>query len=60
VEIHRFMAGVWCLLTVPSLLWWGNSVKWVIVISLYANVAAELAGAEGAKADRAARENSNS
>jgi hypothetical protein len=57
VQLHRGMAAVWLLLAIPSLLWWKTSVLWVIVISLYANVAAHLAGAEGAKADRAAKEN---
>ena len=48
------MAAVWVVLTVPSVLWWGNSVKWVIVISLYANFASELAVAAGFKAERSA------
>jgi hypothetical protein len=42
---------------IPSLLFWKNSVLWVILISLYANVAAHMAGAAGAKADRTAQEN---
>lgn len=31
------MVGVWGLLLIPSLIWWKNSILWVIFISIYAN-----------------------
>jgi hypothetical protein len=35
---------VWAILVVPSLLWWKDSVLWVILISLWANIVSHFAG----------------
>jgi 5-bromo-4-chloroindolyl phosphate hydrolysis protein len=35
---------VWVLLVVPSLLWWKESVLWVILISLWANIVSHFTG----------------
>lgn len=40
---HLILAGVWALLVIPTILWWKDSVLWVLIISLYANFASELA-----------------
>ncbi len=45
---HRILASVWAALAVPGTLWWPNSVLFVIIASVYANVASELAAAEAA------------
>jgi len=29
---------VWLLLGIPSLIWWKDSILWVIIISLWANI----------------------
>lgn len=34
---------VWAVLLVPSLLWWKDSILWIIVMSWWANVAASAA-----------------
>jgi hypothetical protein len=40
---HLVLAITWILLVVPALLWWKDSVLFVILLSLYANVEASLA-----------------
>ncbi len=52
VWIHRGLAAFWVILAVPALLWWADSVLFVILVSLYANLASELAAGEAAD-DRA-------
>lgn len=47
--IHRSLAVVWTLLAVPSVIWWKDSIVWVILISLYANVVGHLSAGEAAK-----------
>jgi hypothetical protein len=51
LRIHQVLAGVWAVLLVPSLLWWKDSILWIIVISVYANIAGHWAGVQAAKAD---------
>lgn len=49
--LHLFLAGVWVLLLLPSLLWWSESILWVITISLYANFVGHLSAAQAAQAE---------
>ena len=51
---HRVSAGVWAGLLLPALLWWPESVAFVIVASVYANVKSDWGAAE-ASDDRAIR-----
>lgn len=32
------MTLVWMVLAIPSLIWWSESILWVILISLWANI----------------------
>jgi hypothetical protein len=48
VLFHRASAVVWALLAVPALLWWPDSVAFVIVASVYANVKSDWGAAEAA------------
>jgi hypothetical protein len=41
---------------VPTLLWWKDSVLWVALMSLWANIAAHWSAAKGAQAKKAAEE----
>jgi hypothetical protein len=40
---HRILGWVWILLAVPSVLWWKDSIIWVILLSLYANAESSFA-----------------
>jgi hypothetical protein len=48
VWFHRSCALVWALMAVPALLWWPDSVAFVIVASIYANVKSDWGAAEAA------------
>ncbi|HDT5878386.1 TPA: hypothetical protein QHC10_003488 [Klebsiella quasipneumoniae subsp. similipneumoniae] len=57
---HLVAAVMWVGLTIPSLIWWKDSVLWVILISIYANIVGHLSGYSAARADQAAEENEDS
>lgn len=46
------MVFVWLMLSVPGLLWWKESITFVIILSLYANIAAEFSAYQGARAEK--------
>ncbi|HHL3426404.1 TPA: hypothetical protein ACQ5T7_005283, partial [Klebsiella pneumoniae] len=41
---HLVAAVMWVGLAIPSLIWWKDSVLWVILISIYANIVGHLSG----------------
>ena len=51
---HLVAAVMWVGLAIPSLIWWKDSVLWVILISIYANIVGHLSGYSAARADQAA------
>ncbi len=51
VLFHRVSAAVWAALLVPALLWWQESILFVIAASIYANVKSDI-GAANAADDR--------
>lgn len=53
IRLHYTLTGVWVLLTIPTLLWWRNSLLWVAFMSIYANLATHWGAAEAAKAEAA-------
>lgn len=44
MRAHGALTLVWLALIVPSVLWWRESVTWVVFMSLWANIASHLAG----------------
>ncbi|HED2297622.1 TPA: hypothetical protein R4Y03_000969 [Klebsiella pneumoniae] len=57
---HLVSAVMWVGLAIPSLIWWKDSVLWVILISIYANIVGHLSGYSAARADQAAEESEDS
>ncbi|QEM41569.1 hypothetical protein SEA_FORZA_102 [Gordonia phage Forza] len=53
---HLIQAWIWIALGVPSVLFWKESVLWVILMSLYANAEASFSAHQAKKAEREARE----
>jgi membrane protein YqaA with SNARE-associated domain len=51
-RVHLALTAAWALLMVPSLLWWQESVPWLVTMSCYANVAGSAASWMAARADR--------
>lgn len=50
-RFHMTMMLVWACLAVPGIIWWKESITFVIIMSLYANFAAEFAAYQGARAE---------
>lgn len=50
-RIHLVLTLFWLSLTVPTLLWWKDSIAFVAWISLYANVASHWAAYQGARSE---------
>jgi len=48
VTFHRISAATWALLLIPSLIWWRDSVTFVIIASIYANIKSDWGAAEAA------------
>jgi hypothetical protein len=57
---HLVAAVMWVGLAIPSLIWWKDSVLWVILISIYANIVGHLSEYSAARADQAAEESEDS
>lgn len=57
---HLVAVVMWVGLAIPSLIWWKDSVLWVILISIYANIVGHLSGYSAARADQAAEESEDS
>lgn len=51
-RFHAVAMAVWVLLLIPTLLWWSNSILWVLFASLYANFATHFGAWEAARAER--------
>lgn len=54
--LHTGLTLVWALLAVPTLLRWRESVLWVALMSLWANIASHWAAREAAKAKESQQE----
>lgn len=50
------MTVAWVLLLVPALLWWKESILFVILISLWANVASHWASYQAARGEKRTKE----
>lgn len=53
-RFHAVATVAWLVLTVPSVLWWKNSILWVILLSVWANVASHFGAWQAARAEDAA------
>lgn len=53
-RFHAVMTLVWLILVVPSVLWWKTSILWIIILSVWANVASHFGAWQGARAEDAA------
>lgn len=50
-RLHLTMTCVWALLLIPTLLWWRDSLMWVIAMSLYANFVGHFSAWQAARAE---------
>jgi hypothetical protein len=54
--VHTVLAAGWALLALPTLILWRDSVLWVALMSLWANLASHWAAREAAKAKESQQE----
>jgi hypothetical protein len=50
-RFHLVATLAWCLLVVPTLLWWRQSILWVAFMSLYANMVGHWSAYQAARAE---------
>jgi hypothetical protein len=48
-NLHLVLAWVWVVLAIPAILWWKESIIFVILLSLYANFETSMAAHEAKK-----------
>lgn len=50
-QVHLLMVTLWALLLAPTLLWWWESILWVAIMNLYANLAGHWSAYQAAHAE---------
>jgi hypothetical protein len=50
-RIHGVLTLVWMALIVPTLIWWRESVLWVALMSIWANIASHWAAWQASRAE---------
>lgn len=58
-RIHMGFTIFWLILAGPSIYFWGNSVIWVNILSLYAIIMAHVTAYQGARAERQGEKNND-
>lgn len=53
-RLNVALSGLWAVLFVPGLLWWRESVPFLVFVSIYANFVGHLSAIAGAVAARKA------
>lgn len=56
-RFHLIAALIWVVLTLPTLVWWKESILWVSLMSIYAIVVAHLAAYSAAHAEKEQKKN---
>lgn len=56
VYFHLTMTAVWAILVVPTVVWWKESILWVALMSVWANLAAHFSAWQGARAEEEAED----
>jgi hypothetical protein len=51
VRFHAVATGVWVALAVPTVLWWSESILWVGLMSVWANVAGHWSAWQASRAE---------
>lgn len=50
-QFHGYATLIWMILVIPSVLFWSESVMWVVLMSVWANVAGHWAAWQGARSE---------
>jgi hypothetical protein len=52
-HIHAALTVTWLIIAIPAVLWWRNSVPFLVFVSVYANVASHWSAWQAARAEDA-------
>ena len=50
-KVHIYAAIFWAIMIIPTLLWWTNSVPYLVALSLYAIITGHISSSEANKAE---------
>jgi hypothetical protein len=50
-RLHATLTITWAFLLIPSVLWWSESIKWIVLMSVWANIAGHFAAWQGSRAE---------
>lgn len=50
-QVHAWLTVIWLGLLVPSVLWWSTSIKWLVLMSVWANIAGHFSAWQAARAE---------
>ncbi len=50
-RFHLLMMLVWVALVVPTMIWWADSILWVLLISIYANFVGHFGAYQAARTE---------
>lgn len=48
-DYHTYLLVFWVIMIIPTVLWWKESILWVAIMSLYANIEASASAREARK-----------
>lgn len=51
-NFHKYATFAWMILIIPSLLWWRESVAWVVLMSAWANVAGHWSSYQASRVEK--------
>lgn len=51
-DFHKWATIVWILLLIPSILFWKESILWIILMSVWANIAGHWSAYQASRAER--------
>ncbi len=56
-RFHLLLMLTWIILIVPTLLFWKDSIPWLVMINIYANVVGHFSAYQSVRAEEAVVEN---
>lgn len=52
-RLHLYLTLFWCVLIVPTVIWWKDSILFIGIVSVYANVVSHWTAFQAARAEEA-------
>jgi hypothetical protein len=49
---HLSMTIFWAIMIIPTIIWWRDSILWLAIMSVYANLMASFAAYQGARVEK--------